>query len=288
MASCSSRGSERDDTSTTGATASPRGLPDSARCEALAQSYSLGLLGSDHCERDDECVVEPRGRLYTGLDGCRRLTSRRFDLKATDRLAAEWLQVGCARSFDLCPEAPTQAICRGGQCRERPPPPIAEDWVRVDVEQALTVFLPPEVGEAPYQRDCGNGPAVRTFRGAGLEVRIEYGYELGYLPLTDAIGETDLPVRAVTRTKRKVGGQEVVLLAFERANVASQALAPDGSWPSVEFIRALSARNLDDRLRSGFLSLGQGTGLVSMAILIEGPRARDPVAAKILDSLSFW
>ena len=234
-------------------------------------------------------MVEDRGRFYTGLDGCLRLTNRRFDLQPTEKLASAWLAAGCASSYEVCPAPPSSAICLAGACREKPPAAIAEDWLRVDIEEALTVFLPPDVVELPYSRTCGNGPAVRAFRGPGLEVRFEYGYDPSYLPLGDdgELGEP-LPVRLITRAKRKIGGHDATVLMFERPLIGSKSLAPDGSWPSYGIVRALSLKGLDDRLRSGFLGLGQGTGPVSFAIIIEGERARDPVASRILDTLTLW
>jgi hypothetical protein len=264
-----------------------RGLPDAARCDQLKLEYELSRLGSDRCERDDECSLELRGGLYTGLDGCLRMSRRGFDAAPSDRIAERWLTSGCAST--LCPPLRSSAACRGGVCREKPPPPIAEDWRRVDVQEKLTLFLPPEIVEAPRASFCGNGPAVRAFHGPGLDVRVEYGYELGYLPLSDERQlEEPLPFRAVARRKKTIGPYEATVLSFQAPDVNSKATAPDGSWPRYRLVRALSVENIEALPQTGLLGVGVGTGPVALAVWIEGERARDDVAERIFDTVAFW
>jgi hypothetical protein len=263
--------------------------PDAARCASLQSRYEQARSGSDRCERDDECALEPRGKLYTGLDGCSRWSRRGFDGAAADAVAEAWLGAGCAASFNVCPAPGGAAMCRGGVCREKPPPPIPEDWARVDVQEAFTLFLPPDLVETSITRSCGNGPAVRMFHGPDLDVRVEYGYELGALPLEDA-GQDEAPApRRVTRTTRPVGSHVATLLDFYTPDVSSKETAPDGSWPRYHFVRALSVEHLAAPFGSGLgMGIGMGTGPVSMAITLEGARAHEPVASHILDTLSFW
>ncbi len=270
-----------------GPSRSARGLPDAARCESLKQRYEQARSGSAVCERDDDCLLEPRGRFHTGLDGCFRLKNRRFDGAAADRIAQEWLDVGCADSFELCPPSLGSGACRGGVCMERPPPPVAEDWSRVDVAETFSLFLPPEIIEVPFPRTCGNGPAVRVFRGPGLDIRVEYGHEPSDLPLTDDGKDEPLPLRSVVRTKRRMGAYEATLLSFYRPEINSRATAEDGSWPPYRLVRALSVQNID-AFHSGSPWLGSGSGPVSLAISVEGERAREPVVSHIFEWLSFW
>jgi hypothetical protein len=264
-----------------------RGLPDAFRCESLKQRYEEARSGSTVCERDEDCLLEPRGRFYTGLDGCFRMKNRKFDGLPADRIAKEWLDAGCASSFALCPPTLGSGACRAGVCMERPPLPVAEDWNRVDIAEMLSLFLPPEVIELPWTRHCGNGPALRLFQGPGLYIRVEYGYDLSYLPLTDERkDEPDAP-RSVVRTKRKVGPHEATLLSFYRPDIYSKATAPDGSWPPYQLVRALSMQDFDTR-PPGTWGLGMGSGPVSLAIIVEGERAHEPVASHIFEWLSFW
>jgi hypothetical protein len=282
------RGSGEEAAPVAGGSSRPaRGLPDGARCESLKQRYEQARSGSAVCERDDECVLEPRGRFFTGLDGCFRARNRGFDIGAADRIAKEWLDGGCAGSFELCSPSLGSGACRDGVCLERPPPPVAEDWGRVDIAETFSLFLPPEIIEVPYSRTCGNGPAMRLFHGPGLRIRVEYGYELSYLPLTDD-GKDELPpVLSVVRTKRKMGTREATLLTYYSADFNSKATAPDGSWPPYHLVRALSLQNIDAPV-AGSLWLGSGSGPVSLAISIEGERAHEPIAARILEWVSFW
>jgi hypothetical protein len=264
--------------------------PDPDRCDSLKLRYELARSGSDHCEQDDECSLEPRGRFYTALDGCFRLNSRRFEGAAADRIAAEWLETGCASAFSLCSRVLSTAACRGGVCKERPPPPIPEDWARVDIGEIVTFFLPPDLVESPFQRECGNGPAVRKFHGEGLDVRVEYGYELSDLPLTEEKekNEDGPRDRVIARTKKKIGACEATLVSFDTPDIFSKKTAPDGSWPSFRFVRALSVQNIDAPTSPGFPGLGSGTGPISLAISIEGERAHDEVVSRLFETLSFW
>lgn len=263
-------------------------LPDAVGCASLKLRYAQARSGSDRCERDDDCSIEPRGRFYTGLDGCFRVKSRMFEGAVADRLGEEWLDAGCAGAFESCPTARPSAMCRAGVCRERPPPPIPEDWARVDVEETLSLFLPPDLVEVSFVRSCGNGPAVRRFHGAGLEVRVEYGYELGYLPLSADDVKEPLPPRVVARAQRQIGAHEATLLDFRTPDLSSKATAPDGSWPRYHFVRALSVQNLEAPFGARSRGLGMGTGPVALAVTIEGERAHEPVSSRILETLSFW
>jgi hypothetical protein len=269
-----------------GSTRPARRLPDAARCDALKLKYEQARLGSDRCERDDECSLELRGRFYTALDGCLRMSRRDFDGAPADRIAEEWLHAGCAGEFQLCPVIRSSAACRGGVCKEKPPPPIGEDWARVDVQETLTIFLPPELVEVPHASFCGNGPAVRTFHGPGLDVRVEFGHELSHAYLLDKEIEGPLPPRVIARTKKAIGTHEATLLDVQVPDINSKATAPDGTWPRYRFVRALLVQNVDALPRGGLL--GVGTGPVGLSISIEGERARDEVAARIFETLSFW
>jgi hypothetical protein len=264
-----------------------RSLPDAARCATLKASYVEARLGSDRCERDDECSLEPRGGVYAGLDGCVRSSRRGFDGAAAARLAAQWLGAGCAESFALCPTLGAGALCRGGVCRERPPPPIPEDWVRVDVQESLSLFVPPDLVEVSLQRWCGTGPALRMFHGTDLDLRVEVGHEVGSLPLSDAgVSEPGAP-RRVARATRQLASHQATALEYEAPDLSSQEKAPDGSWPRYQFVRALVVNDVDVPL-SGGLSIGRGPESVAVAVILEGPGARGPVATRILDTLSFW
>ena len=94
-----------------GARVPARRLPDAARCASLKGRYAEARSGSDRCERDDDCALEPRGRFYTELDGCFRVKSRGFDGAAADRLGEAWLDAGCASAFARCPASTPAAVC---------------------------------------------------------------------------------------------------------------------------------------------------------------------------------
>jgi hypothetical protein len=262
-----------------------RRLADAARCEALKLRYEQARVGSDRCERDDECTLELRGRFYTGLDGCFRLSRRSFDGAPADRIAEEWLEAGCASSFDLCPEVRSTAACRAGVCRERPPSPIGEDWSRVDVYERATLFLPPDFVEVPYKSMCGTGPDVRAFQGPGLEVRVEYGQDLSYSDLLEKPDPEPLPRRVTARSKKTIGAYGATLVDVLTPDINSTAKAPDGSWPRWIPVRALLVLDVG---APPLPSLRSGSGPVGLSIVIQGDRARHEVASRIFETLSFW
>jgi hypothetical protein len=129
-------------------------------CKKLAGAYVAERDRENHCERDEDCVVEMRGEQWTELDGCFRFRYKATSPAPADALAQAWLAGGCMSELDLCNEEP-QVMCRKGFgakdaagdpeprmfeqgfCVERPPDPVPEDWTRNEYHHIFSLFLPP-------------------------------------------------------------------------------------------------------------------------------------------------
>jgi len=116
-----------------------------AFCEDLAKRYQSTWDTAATCTTDADCATEPRGGIYTALDGCARFYNNSLSHKAADVVAAEWLKQACSwaqLTYVDCGQA--RAQCRGGQCTELPPEPLPKDWQRLSLPAVMSVFAPPD------------------------------------------------------------------------------------------------------------------------------------------------
>lgn len=162
---------------TPGAAVSPPAKPrprfgDANLCRTLAARYAAERDLRSRCESDDDCGADIRGEQWIELDGCFRFKNRREPTGAADALAQAWFEEGCSSQYELCRILP-QAMCRKGQCVERPPPPIPEGWVRRDVAHLYTFFAPPELKQVHGGGNCTGGLSY-GFEREGLALYVDY------------------------------------------------------------------------------------------------------------------
>ena len=140
-------------------------------CGALEARYAALAEPLRSCNQDDECVAEPRGGQFFGLDGCVRFRRRDAALDALAPVEAEWMQGACVTSYvPSC--LPRLAQCRGGRCVERPAEPIPRDWQRIDVQKIFSFFAPPDLVD---EHAHGDDSLVGVYRGALGELSFDYG-----------------------------------------------------------------------------------------------------------------
>src|SRR6185436_19475413 len=101
-----------------------------------------------------------------------RFHNAQASMDAADALAKAWFEDGCSTQYEVCSIVP-QAMCRRGQCVERPPPPVPEDWVRQDIAHLFTFFTPRDVQRVHGGGNCTGGLSY-GFEGRGLSIYVDY------------------------------------------------------------------------------------------------------------------
>jgi hypothetical protein len=195
--------------------------PEPGVCKAFEGRYDEAWGAQNHCERDDDCLAERRGELFTGLDRGARYRPRAADTRGADALAAEWLAAGCAREYALAEPAPV-AVCREGRCDQRPPANLPASWRRVDVGHAFDLYLPPELVEAKVHPEDSY---VRVWRSERLGVSLDYGYYSNQLD-----DPPDPQHKVGAREQTTIGGQPAFLRVTEIPPRPGRAAQP---WTSL-------------------------------------------------------
>jgi hypothetical protein len=159
--------------SNSGRPPAPSSKEQRQRCDALETRYHTLWEGSTGCDADTDCVAEPRGGIYTALDGCARFGNRTTPHATADATAAEWLRDACSWAgvaYVDCGEA--RAQCRERHCVERPPEPLPPDWKRVSLPTVVSVFAPPDFVDSGER---GDDSYVRFFKGnhRSLELHVD-------------------------------------------------------------------------------------------------------------------
>jgi hypothetical protein len=257
--------------------------PSAERCADLASHYRTARAAQGACASHEECQVQPREWSRTRLDDCFVATSRGRSPEAGDRLAGDWEAEGCLAAVALCPPITPRAICQEGSCVAAPPEGIPESWQRVDIEEALSLFVPPGVVEETVHSLCHSGPRVRQLAGAGLRVRVEMGHPAGDLPIDT---EEPVPDRVTYRQPGQVGLHPSTWISLKRAQVASQTLAADGTWPAYAPLRMLVIDGVESF--PAWSWLGSRGSPSTTVIVIEGERVGETVTTQILSSAVVW
>ncbi len=103
-----------------------------AVCDEIARRYhDVWWSDATGCAADTDCNADPRGGVYTALDGCARFGNGSLPHDAADTIAAQWLKESCAWSnVTVVDCTPARAQCRyvegGERCVERAPESAAE------------------------------------------------------------------------------------------------------------------------------------------------------------------
>lgn len=231
-------------------------------------------------------MLEPRGELHTGLDGCFRAVSALRGTGPADALADAWLAEGCAGSFSLCPRVLATSACLGGRCRELPPRDVPATWRRIDVEEAFTVYVPSELEELPFVATCGNVPYTRSFRGPDVTLRIELGEDVGWLPSAVPEPGEILPDRVLSRVEERLGDSAATRIVYRSPLVNSKETTRDGSWPRWELRRILVVRDVPDP--GGLRYLRRGRGAVALRVSIDGSPPRELGVERVFDAIFPW
>jgi hypothetical protein len=214
------------------------------------------------CASDDDCTGEIRGELWTDLDGRFRFRNRHAPTDRADGVAMAWLGGGCASGYDLLSVSPL-AMCRAGRCVERPPAPVPEDWVRVDMAGVYTFFAPPQI-DLTMRRNCTGGLGS-TYRSEGLTIHVDY--------------DNDLHPPAGAR--ETTIGQERALFAL-REGVQDETAVIDGQHEAVAFFPDAPACPL-----SG--CWGSGKGSWALKVVARGHSREDlDRAAMLIRSVRRW
>ena len=144
---------------------------DPSVCGRLVARYAEALNKQRACAVDDDCVVEARTGLFATLDGCYRITRRAASLEGANQLADAWLDASCVEDLPGCERAPL-AVCRKGQCVERAPPGVPDDWRRERVPGLITMFLPPDLRRIPAR---GEDSLILSYQSAGRTLHLVFG-----------------------------------------------------------------------------------------------------------------
>lgn len=140
-------------------------------CAALKKQHEAAISKLAVCSADADCTVESRGGVYFDLEGCYRYRNQRSSSSEAAAIETEWLDEGCATSYEICP-LPPFVMCLEGRCAERPPPPIPETWHREDVPGGFFLYLPP----GTERRDeVGEDSIVAHYSGGGLDIASDVG-----------------------------------------------------------------------------------------------------------------
>ena len=151
--------------------AGPSALVDTREhCDAIAASYRQALRGHQACSTDDDCMVEPRAKLVTGLDRCARFRRKDAPLADVDALEKVWLDRGCASSYLTCRQE--RAQCIHGTCAELPPDPLPRTYRRVWCQDSFSFFVPPDLIEEKVQ---GEDSVVGAFSNPKMHLSYDFG-----------------------------------------------------------------------------------------------------------------
>jgi hypothetical protein len=181
-----------------------------AVCNDLATRYESAWESPSRCSSDDECVAEPRGGIYTVLDGCARFYNRGVSHKEADLVAAEWLRSTCASAQTVYVDCgPARAQCLAGHCAELPPPPIPKDWGRLSLLAVVSVFAPSDLLETDAR---GIDSFARTFVGKNRRLTLTVD---AYLSRSDAGAPTVLDGHAAHVVKTALGTREQTRITFD-------------------------------------------------------------------------
>ncbi len=134
-----------------------------AACDNLAEHYRSVWLSSTACDMDADCIAEPRGGVYTALDGCARFGNPHVSHAAADALAAQWLKDACAWAMMAYVDCGAVRVqCLAKRCVELPPEPVPKDWQRMSLPGVVSVFAPADFIETDER---GIDSDVRVFSG---------------------------------------------------------------------------------------------------------------------------
>jgi hypothetical protein len=159
-----------------------------AVCDEIAKRYhDIWWSDATGCAADSDCTADPRGGLYTALDGCARFGNGSLPHGNADTIATQWAEEACAwPNVKYVDCAPLRAQCRwvsgGERCVERPPDSLPRDWQRLSLPAVVSVFAPPDFVE---KEESEWSTHVRVFAGDHRTLVLALG------PISSRIQATD-------------------------------------------------------------------------------------------------
>lgn len=162
-------------------------------------------------------------------------------------------------------------------------------WQPVRVDGVMDFLLPPDVTRQPEGKregaSCGNVGEVQRFTGEALSVIVEVGTASDVRVPPRPRDDANLRFENHVTAREVVAGARypVTLYQVETPQVASDARAPDGTWPSS--VRTESF--VVDGVTPVFKYSQMHAPPFSAAVILEGKRATPELARKIMKTAVF-